>query len=383
MNDNHDPNTGDALDTTSASSHFLENLEALDPDAFEALSADDIQEGQLAGRAFDDDTLVGHLLEHGTDPAQALSEHRRAAELAGGRDAPATHEAYAADLARWKAWCDARGIPPLADDPRVLCMYIAHLDHREFKTSSIERALAAVSRAYREFGMDSPARHPMVRGAIKALGRERRAGGETTTKARPLLVDDLADICATLGDHRLIDVRDRALLLVGYKLGARRSDLVGLQVEQLDWHTVDDVARLVVTLYQKKGDKHVTVPVTKGAPRPAVCAYSALEMWLRRAGHTEGPVFRPVGRWGHVRERALHPNSVNRIVGRLVERVDRLDPDHYSPHSLRRGLATEARRAGHPVHHIQQTTGHASIDQVAGYDHIDEVFERELLGRRS
>ncbi len=86
-------------DTTTGA--YLEKLERLDPDAFAELSPEAIAEGQLAGRAFVDDTLIGQLLADGSEPKRVLAEWRRAAELAGGRDAPATLEAYATELARW------------------------------------------------------------------------------------------------------------------------------------------------------------------------------------------------------------------------------------------------------------------------------------------
>jgi integrase len=361
----------DAADTTVA---YLKKLERLDPEAFSELSPEAIAEGQLAGRAFLDDTLVGKLLAEGSEPGRVLAEWRRAAELAGGRDAPATLEAYATELARWKAWCDRRGIDPLVDDPRMLCLYIAHLDHEGLSASTVEKSIAAVSRAYREFGRPTPARHPMVRGALGALGRERRAAGETPRKAAPLGPEEMAAICETLSPYNLAHARDRALLCLGLKLGVRRSELVRLTVERLDWRPPRG---MVVRVWRKKTDTESLVAVSRGA-RPKLCPVATVEGWLERAGIDEGPIFRGVDCWGNVSDAALHPNSLNPIIKRLVERVDGLDAADYSTHSLRRGFVTAARRNKQDLEHIRRVTGHASLEQLVDYEHIDEVFAREV-----
>jgi integrase len=169
---------------------------------------------------------------------------------------------------------------------------------------------------------------------------------------------------------RLKDVRDRALLLIGFAGGFRRSELIGLNC--------DDVVLvrqgLEVTLRRSKTDQNgagrkIGIPHGKGRWCPVV----ALEQWLAASGVTEGALFRPIDRHHRVGPKRLSAEAVCLVVRERVQAAD-IDPRGYSGHSLRAGLATSAAQAGVSSWKIRQQTGHASDAMLARYIRDGELF---------
>ena len=149
------------------------------------------------------------------------------------------------------------------------------------------------------------------------------------------------------------------------------SELVGLDLRDLEF--TDD--GLVVTLRRSKTDqdgagRKVGIPFGSA---PATCPVRCLRAWLDAEGITEGPVFRPVGRWGHVGGERLNDRAVARVVKRNVRRIG-LDPGGYAGHSLRAGLATAAAQAGKSERAIMNQTGHRSVTMVRRYIREGSLF---------
>jgi hypothetical protein len=136
----------------------------------------------------------------------------------------------------------------------------------------------------------------------------------------------------------LSGLRDKAILLIGLAGVFRRSEIVGLQVRDIQ----SSDAGLIITLRRSKTDQE-GVSFTKGMPigiSDATCPKRALEAWLQRAGITSGPIFRPVDRWGHVGNHALRSLGVARAVKRALTALE-VDTVDYSGHSLCAGLVDE------------------------------------------
>ena len=149
--------------------------------------------------------------------------------------------------------------------------------------------------------------------------------------------------------------RDKALLLTGFAGAFRRSEIVGLQVRDVQ---IGDVG-LIVTLRRSKTDQE-GASFTKGIPigtSEATCPKYALEAWLQLAAISTGPIFRPIDRSGHVGTHALSSLGVARAVKRALTAID-VDTTAYSGHSLRAGLVTAAAMAGVSERVIMQQTGH-------------------------
>jgi integrase len=169
--------------------------------------------------------------------------------------------------------------------------------------------------------------------------------------ALPLCVGELARAVSAL-QHSVRDVRDRALILLGFAAGYRASDLVALDTE----HVRFEDGALHVFLPRGKEDQLGRGRTTRipAATRAELCPVRALQRWLEVAAHRDGPLFRVVS-GAQVRAVRMHPRAVTRAVQRATQRAGLTGG--YSSHSLRAGLATSADAQGHSLRAIQQHVG--------------------------
>jgi integrase len=178
-----------------------------------------------------------------------------------------------------------------------------------------------------------------------------------------------------MGD-RLKDLRDRALLLIGFAGGLRRSELVAINL--IDLERVRE--GIILTIRRSKIDqdgmgRKIGIPFG----RTFHCPVRALENWLSAAQVEDGPVFRPVDRHGRVSASRLSGEAVSLIVrDRMV--AAGFNPAGYSGHSLRAGFATSATRAGVSTFKIRQQTGHASDAMLSRYIRDGELFLGNAAG---
>jgi integrase len=280
--------------------------------------------------------------------------------------APATRRAYRSDLDHFLAW---GGAMP-ATDAQIAAYVAAHA--ATLKVATLTRRLAAISVAHEAQGYASPVRSPLVRATMRGIRRER---GVAQRQAKPLLREDLFAVLAAMGDG-LKDARDRALLLIGFAGGFRRSELCAINCINLERVRQG----LIVTLPRSKTDqdgegRKIGIPFG----RTKWCPVHALDHWLDRAGIVEGPIFRRVDRHGRVFAESLSPEAVCMIVRERVAAAG-YDSRPFSGHSLRAGLATSAAQAGVPTWKIRAQTGHASDAMLARYVRDGEIFIDNAAG---
>jgi integrase len=211
--------------------------------------------------------------------------------------APATRRAYKADLDHFRAW---GGDIPTTDIQ--LAAYLAD-QATALKAATLTRRLAAISIAHKAQRLPSPVSSPLVRATMRGVRREH---GTAQRQAAPLLREDLFVVLGAMGD-RLKDLRDRALLLVGFAGGLRRSELAAINV--IDFERVRE--GIVLTIRRSKTDQD-GVGRKIGIPfgRTIHCSVRALEIWLSAAGIEDGPVFRPIDRHGRASVRRLSGEAV-------------------------------------------------------------------------
>ena len=170
---------------------------------------------------------------------------------------------------------------------------------------------------------------------------------------------------------RLLGLRDRALLLLGFAGAFWRSELVALDVEDLEF----TAAGLVVTQRRSKTDQEGEgrkVGIPYGA-NPDTCPVRAVREWLDEAAVTLGPVFRSVNRHGQVQPGRLSDKAVALVVKRHAPAAG-VDPARYAGHSLRAGLATAAAAAGASERSIMNQTGHRSLPTLRRYIRDGQLF---------
>jgi integrase len=305
---------------------------------------------------------MSHFLAHALNAT--------ASELVEGyiRDslAEATRRAYLLDLAHFEQW---GGRVPCT--PNDVAVYLA--EHASsLAVATLVRRLAAISRAHQARGVPSPTRAEIVRATLRGI---RRRFGTAQREARPLLRDELFRAIDAIGDG-MKGARDRALLLIGFACGLRRSELVGLDAPDIE--TVSQ--GLVLHLRRSKTDQEgagrkIGVPFG----RTRFCPVTALRQWREQSGITDGAVFRPVDRRGQVATERLSGEAISVIVKTRVAAAG-YDPARYSGHSLRAGLATSAAQAGVASWRVRQQTGHASDAMLARYIRDGELFVDNAAG---
>jgi integrase len=289
----------------------------------------------------------------------------QAHDYARNAKAENTRRGYRSDWKDFTAWTAARGLCALPADPETVALYITDLAGR-LKTATIMHRLATISEAHKAAGLESPTRTSAVQ--LVASGIRRTKGTAQVGKA-PILTADLRAMLDALPSN-LIGARDRALLLVGFAGAFRRSELVGLNVEDVTFNTEG----MVVTLRRSKTDqegKGATVGIPHG--RGGTCPVTALREWLQRAEITDGPLFRAVGKGGRVMADRLNDKTVARVVKRTVEAAG-LDPDQFAGHSLRAGLATQAAINGASDRAIMKQTRHRTRAMVDRYVRDASLF---------
>ena len=280
-----------------------------------------------------------------------------------------TQRAYRADWQAFHDWCDARGYQALPADPGTVALYISKLADKGFKFSTIARRLVTIDQTHNNKKFPSPVETPLVQTVTKGI--QRKIGSKVNAK-KPILVDDLQTILKAL-PSTLAGLRDRALLLVGFAGAFRRSELVSIDVEDLE--TVPE--GFVVHLKHSKTDPYrhgrkVGIPYSTSEK---TCPVVALETWLIVAGLASGPVFRAVDRYGHLRGDRLSGRAVARVVKRSAAKAG-LDKSQFSGHSLRAGFATSAAVAGVSERAIMKQTGHKSTKMVRRYIRDGQLFQQ-------
>ena len=306
-----------------------------------------------------------------TDSTVVSSELRsiadRAALFAKSGKSAATKRAYRSDFEHFSDWCVGHDLSPLPAAPEAVAFYITFMADADFACSTISRRLVAISQAHQLMGYETPTATAMVREVWKGIRREQ---GTAQESPRPLLTVEIRRIVQQLGD-RLIDIRDRALLLVGFAGGLRRSELVGLHVKDIE----DRERGIVLHIRRSKTDQEgqgQKVGVPRGT-HPETCPVGALMEWLDVTGLKRGPLFRSITKGGDLADTGLSGYSVSLVVKRHVRGIG-LNADQYSAHSLRSGFATEAARGGASEREIMRQTRHRSREVVRRYIKDGAIF---------
>lgn len=290
----------------------------------------------------------------------------RAAEYVAAAKAANTVRAYRSDWREFSTWAAWRGVEALPASPETVALYLTDLAGAA-KTSTIARRLAAIGQAHRTAGWPSPVDDAGLKAVWAGI---RRVHGTAPDGAAPLTVVLLRRVVVALPDNPG-GVRDRALLLVGFAGALRRSELVALDVDDVE----ERHEGLVVRIRRSKTDQDGAGRLV-GLPfgsNPLTCPVRALRGWCDTAAISAGPLFRPVGRSGQLGRGRLTAASANRAVQRAVARAG-LDPRPYSAHSLRAGLATSAAEAGVSERSIMAQTGHRSLAVARGYIRSGSLF---------
>jgi site-specific recombinase XerD len=297
----------------------------------------------------------------------------RARDYVAHSRAENTKRAYRADWSDFQGWCTEHGRASLPASPETVALYLS-ARAETLKASTLQRRIATISQAHQAANLGTPTRSAEVRTVWRGICRVHGTAQEGKAAA---VTSDVALMVATL-PRTLLGIRDRALLLLGFAGAYRRSELVSLDVEDLELKRDGYVVHLRRSKTDQAGEG-----LKKGIPYGAVektCPVRAVKRWLAAAELASGPLFRRVDRHGCVHPGYLGDRAVALVVKRSALAAG-LDPARYAGHSLRAGLATSAGAAGVPERAIMAQTGHKSERMVRKYIREGRVFKDNAAGQ--
>ena len=342
----------------------------------------------------DDIALPAHVAGSGT--LDRLVDTARDYARAAASDN--TLKAYGKDWAHFARWCRMKGAEPLPPSPEMIGLYLADLASgsgpspsksalgpqsasRPLSVSTIDRRLSGLAWnfAQRGFTLDRKNRH-----IATVLAGIKRKHARPPVQKEAILAEDILTMVATL-PYDLRGLRDRAILLLGYAGGLRRSEIVSLDVHKDDtpdsggWIEIFDKG-VLLTLNAKTGWREVEIG--RGS-KEQTCPIHALEQWLHFAKIDFGPVFVGTSRDGkRASETRLNDKHVARLIKRTVLdagiRSDLPEKERlalFSGHSLRAGLASSAEI---DERYVQKQLGHASAEMTRRYQRRRDRFRVNL-----
>ncbi|BAP81979.1 integrase [Bradyrhizobium diazoefficiens] len=348
----------------------------------------------LAAAEIDTDPAAASVPSPLPAPKTGLPAHLerladRARDYVDAANSANTRRAYASDWKHFSGWCRRQGLEVLPPSPQTVGLYItacasgaATADRQANSVATIERRLSALTWNYAQRGtpLDRADRH-----IATVLAGIRNTHGAPPRQKEAVLPEDVVAMLETLDRGTLRGLRDRAMLLLGFAGGLRRSEIVGLDVHRDDtedgqgWVELLDKG-MIVTLRGKTGWREIEIG--RGSS-DATCPLVALQIWLKLARIGHGPIFRRVtGQGKDVGPDRLNDQQVARLVKRAAlaagvradltegERVEK-----FAGHSLRAGLASSAEV---DERYVQKQLGHASAEQTRRYQRRRDRFRVNL-----
>jgi site-specific recombinase XerD len=311
------------------------------------------------------------MLQAVTIPASLLpaiqSLEEAAGDFARGSKSVATRRAYQADAADFTAWCRPHGLEPLPASVSTIAAYLAGLAQSGLKASTITRRCAGIRYMHRMAGFEPPTNSEAIKAVLSGI---KRSVGTAVTRKAPATAEAIRAMLEEMPTD-IRGLRDRALLLLGFAGALRRSELVALNVADIEEgpEGIHVIIRRSKTDQEGAGD-FVSIPFGSRL-RPV----AALKAWLEAAGITEGPIFRSITKGRVVTPQRLSDRSVAQIVKDRVEAAG-FDPAVFSGHSLRAGFVTSALAAGADVLRVMDVTRHKEVSTLKCYDRRAKAFKQ-------
>ena len=276
----------------------------------------------------------------------------KARDFAAARVSDNTRRAYAFDWAVFQRWCAKKGFDPAIPSPELVGLFLTAMATgdgvKKAGASTIERRLSALTTTYRSRGtpLDRNDRH-----VVDVLAGIKRKIGQPPVKKQALYSEDVIAMLGVL-PQTLRGLRDRAIILIGFAGGLRRSEIVGLdcgpqQTEDGSGWIEASSEGLLLTIRGKTGWR--AVEIARGS-RPQSCPVQAMETWLSFAKIQNGPVFRRVRKRNRdVGPHRLHHEQVARLVRSAALKAgvkgdwsEERRRNAFAGHSLRSGFASSA-----------------------------------------
>ncbi|WP_298164565.1 site-specific integrase [Novosphingobium sp.] len=282
-----------------------------------------------------------------------------------------TLRAYTSDWSQFEGWCDERSLDPLPALPEAVATYLASLAVKGKADTTIGRSLAAIGWRHRQEGLSAPVqRDDRMVIADTLAGIRREAKARPSARKAAITARELAAMIAAAEGQGTRTIRDRAIMALGLAAALRRSELVALELRDVEMVNKG----LKLTLRHSKTDQEgegqvIAVPLGK-----TLKPVELLKAWLSVRGGLEGPLFYQIDPQGRLTDLPMSDRSIARLIQKYAGRTG-LDPEMFGGHSLRAGFLTEASRNGATIAKMQEVSRHKKVEVLLGYIRSTELFD--------
>ena len=272
-----------------------------------------------------------------------------------------TLRAYQSDFRDFSAFCSKNGLSSIPTQPKIIAIYITHLS-KSFKFSTLKRRIASISVIHKLKGHYLDTKHPII---MENLHGIKRILGSRQKAKKPLLINDLKLIIKAIDKEK---IRDKALILLGFSGGFRRSELVSILHEDIEF-----VPEGVKILIKRSKTDQSGEGIVKAIPyfdNQEFCPVLTLKDYINKkiSKKNEDRIFE------------ISDKSVALIIKKYAQKAG-LDASKYAGHSLRSGFATTAAEFGAEERNIMAMTGHKTTQMVRRYIQEANLFKNNALNK--
>ena len=289
-----------------------------------------------------------------------------------------TVRAYKSDFKDFGLLCAQNEFKSLPSEPKIVSLYLTYLSTKEVKMSTLKRRLVSIGVIHKLKGYYLDTKHPSIIENI--MGIKRRKGSKQKGK-KPLLINNLKTIINVIDGEKNEEIkklRDRSIILIGFSGAFRRSEIVSLDYDDLDFVKEG----LKVNLKRSKTDQFGEGSV-KGLPyfeNSEYCPVVSLCKWIEISKINSGALFRRFTKGSKLSENRLSDQTVALLIKDYLE-IAGIESRNYSGHSLRSGFATSAAESGVEERSIMAMTGHKSTEMVRRYIKDANLFKNNALNK--
>ena len=288
-----------------------------------------------------------------------------------------TLRAYKSDFRDFAVFCAKHGFNSMPSEPKIVSLYLTHLSSNS-KISTLRRRLVSIGVIHKLKGHYLDTKHPII---IENLMGMKRKKGSIQIGKKPILINHLKLIINAIDEQKIDEIkkiRNRTLILVGFSGGFRRTEIISIDYEDIDF--VEEGVK--INLKRSKTDQFGE-GLVKGIPyfnNEKYCPVTSLKNWIHLSKIKTGPIFRRFVKGSILTDHRLTDQSVVIIIKEYLKLAG-IENKNFSGHSLRSGFATVAAESGADERSIMAMTGHKTTQMVRRYIKEANIFKNNALNK--
>ena len=289
-----------------------------------------------------------------------------------------TLRAYKSDFKDFSIFCIKHGLQSLPSNPNTVSIYLTSLSKSEAKMSTLRRRLVSIGVVHKLKGHYLDTKHPII---IENLLGIKRIKGSIQRGKKPILINHLNKLIKVINNNiypEIKKLRDKAIILIGFSGGFRRSEITSLDYEDIEF--VEEGLKILVrrSKTDQFGEGHLKgIPYFVNSP---LCPVKSLNEWINISKINSGAIFRKFNKGFGLSTMRLSDQSVALLIKNYLNLAG-IDSKNYSGHSLRSGFATATAEAGADERSIMAMTGHKNSQMVRRYIKEANLFKNNALNK--